>query len=203
VTVHGIVVAAGSGERFGGPKATALLNGKPLWEWARDALVQGGVDSVVVVGPVADGIAGGERRRDSVAAGLAATPNDASLILVHDAARPLASSDLVARVIDRLREGDCDGAVPAVPVRDALKKVDDGWVVETLERKGVVAVQTPQGFLASALRNAHASGGDEDAVDDAVLVERSGGRVAVVDGELANLKITYPSDLGRCRALLR
>ncbi|HSM01740.1 MAG TPA: 2-C-methyl-D-erythritol 4-phosphate cytidylyltransferase [Acidimicrobiia bacterium] len=200
MTTHGIVVAAGGGARFGSPKGGVMLGGRPLWERAREALLGGGVDSVVVVG--SGGIPGGHRRRDSVAAGLAALPEDAERVLVHDAARPLATGALTRRVLERLAAGGVDGVVPAVPVRDTLKRVEGDWVVETVERSPLVAVQTPQGFMVGSLRAAHASD-DEDASDDAVLIERWGGSIAVVPGEEANLKITFPADLAVAEAMLR
>jgi len=199
--VHGILVAAGRGDRFGGPKQAALLRGRPLWEWGREALVDGGVRQVVLVGDLPGGVPGGPRRRDSVRAGLDHLPSDASHVLVHDAARPLATPDLVRRVIDRLLSGGVDAVVPVVPVRDTLKRVGDGWVLATVERTGLAGAQTPQGFKVEVLRAAHAAG-DEDAVDDAVLVERLGGSVAAVEGEAANLKVTYPGDLALAEALL-
>ena len=91
-SVWGIVVAGGSGLRFGGPKHSMELQGKPLWSWGRDMLVDAGVSHVVVVGPVPGGIPGGNRRRDSVAAGLAEIPDDVDYVIVHDAARPLANT---------------------------------------------------------------------------------------------------------------
>lgn len=197
----GIVVAAGSGERFGRPKALVELAGIPLWQRARDALVAGGCSEVVVVGDVPGGVPGGSRRRDSVAAGLAQAPPGTTHVLVHDAARPLASPDLVAAVIDRLRVGDVAAVVPAIAVRDTIKRVDGDRVVGTVDRSDLVVVQTPQGFEIAALRAAHAVD-DADASDDALLVERAGGEVAVVAGEAENLKITYPGDLAVARALL-
>jgi 2-C-methyl-D-erythritol 4-phosphate cytidylyltransferase len=201
VTVHGILVAAGRGERFGGPKHSALLRGRPLWAWAEEALRHGGVDLVVRVGDVPGGVPGGERRRDSVWAGLQALPADASHVLVHDAARPLASPELVRRVIDRLLAGGVDAVVPVVPIRDTLKRVGDGWVVETVDRRGLAGAQTPQGFKVPVLRAAHLAG-DDDAGDDAMLVERRGGSVACVEGEVANLKVTFPGDLAMVEAWL-
>ncbi len=201
MSVWGIVVAAGEGRRFGGPKHARLLAGKPLWEWGRDALSEGGADGVVVVGDVPGGVPGGERRRDSVAAGLAAVPQAADLVVVHDAARPLASADLVRRVVARLGEGGADAVVPVLPVRDTLKEVEGGRVTRTVERAGLVAVQTPQGFVADALRRAH-DAGDEEATDDAQLVERIGGAVATVPGEPSNLKVTFPDDLATLAALV-
>ena len=199
--VHGILVAAGRGERFGGSKHAALLRGRPLWMWAEEALRHGGVDLVVRVGDVPGGVPGGERRRDSVRAGLEALPANASHVLVHDAARPLASADLVRRVIDRLLAGGVDAVVPVVPVRDTLKRVGDGWVVETIARRGLAAAQTPQGFKVAVLRAAHEAG-EGDAGDDAVLVEMMGGSVAAVEGEASNLKVTFPGDLALAEAWL-
>jgi len=201
VTVCGILVAAGRGERFGGLKHAALLRDRPLWEWGRDALLHGGVSRVVLVGDLPGGVPGGVRRRDSVRAGLEALPRTASHVLVHDAARPLATPDLVRRVIDRLLAGGVDAVVPVVAVRDTLKRVGDGWVVHTVDRGDLAAAQTPQGFKVAVLRAAHGHD-DDDAGDDAVLVERMGGSVATVEGEASNLKITYPGDLALAEAWL-
>jgi 2-C-methyl-D-erythritol 4-phosphate cytidylyltransferase len=201
VIIHGILVAAGRGERFGGPKHLVLVGGKPMWERARDALVHGGVDELVIVGEVPGGIAGGRRRRDSVAAGLDLVAESASFVIVHDAARPLATSDLVRRVIDRLLSGGVDAVVPVVPVRDTLKRVGNGWVLGTVDRSSINVAQTPQGFKADVLRSAHAAS-DEDASDDAVLVERLGGSIATVEGETSNVKITFPGDVALAEALL-
>lgn len=200
MSTYGIVVAAGSGERFGRPKAAVELAGLPLWRHAADALRAGGCVDVVVVGDVPGGVPGGIRRRDSVAAGVEALPDDAEFALVHDAARPLASPGLVKRVVAALGDGHV-AVVPGVPVRDTLKRVADGQVVATIDRAGLVAVQTPQGFRLDVLRAAHAAD-DEDATDDAALVERTGGTVTVVAGEEHNLKITYPGDLRIAAAVL-
>ena len=197
----GIVVAAGSGERFGRPKAHLEVGGVPLWRRARDLLAGAGCVGVVVVGDVPGGVPGGARRRDSVAAGLAHAPAAATHVLVHDAARPLASPELVAAVLARLESGDVEAVVPAVPVTDTVKRVEAGSVVATVDRTDLVVVQTPQGFLIEALRRAHAVDQD-DASDDALLIERMGGRVAIVAGEAQNLKITYPGDLAVAEALL-
>lgn len=197
----GVVVAAGSGSRFGRPKAAVALAGVPLWQRARDSLQRAGCDPIVVVGDVPGGIPGGERRRDSVAAGLATAPADATHVLVHDAARPLATEALAVAVIARLARGGVDAVVPAVAVRDTIKRVRGDLVVETVDRSDLVVVQTPQGFEIGALRSAH-EWGAADASDDAVLVERAGGSVAVIEGEPENLKITYPEDLAVAEALL-
>jgi 2-C-methyl-D-erythritol 4-phosphate cytidylyltransferase len=202
VSFWGIVPAAGEGRRFGRSKHELLLAGIPLWQWARDCLLAAGAEEVVVVGAVPGGITGGVRRRDSVAAGLAAVPGHVAHVLVHDAARPLASADLAGVVVARLGRGDCAAVVPVVPVRDTIKSVDGEWVTATLDRSSLVRVQTPQGFTADALRDAHRVF-PEDVTDDAALIERAGGRVAVVPGEQDNLKITFPEDLGHIEETLR
>jgi 2-C-methyl-D-erythritol 4-phosphate cytidylyltransferase len=192
--VWAVLVAAGHGARFGGPKHDAELEGEALWQHGERALRSGGVDEVVVVGEVPGGVAGGPRRRDSVANGLEQVPPDVDFVLVHDAARPLASAELVARIIERLRVGDAAGVVPAVPVRDTIKQTAHDAVVVTVDRSALVAVQTPQGFVVSVLRRAHAAG-DDDVTDDAMLLELIGEQVVIVPGEPSNLKITFPEDL--------
>lgn len=201
-SIWAIVVAAGAGTRFGGPKHAMDLQGKPLWIWGRDTLFAAGISHVITVGPVPGGIPGGNRRRDSVAAGLAEIPSDVDFVIVHDATRPLASKEMVEKLIATLLTRDVDGVVPAVPVRDTLKEVDDNDVVATtVLRDHLVAVQTPQGFSAAALRKAHETV-DGDASDDASMVEASGGRVVVIAGDPRNLKVTYPEDLAVVRALV-
>jgi len=201
VNLYGIVVAAGRGERFGGPKAIVLLGGVPLWVRAVESLREAGARTVVVVGDVPGGIPGGIRRRDSVATGLAALPSDATHVLVHDAARPLASAALGRVVVARLELGDVEGVVPGIPVADTLKEVEGERIVTTVSRSGLIAVQTPQGFVIDALRAAHRAD-DTDATDDAQLVERNGGTVVFVPGESSNLKITRPEDLAVAEAWL-
>ena len=200
MTAWGVVVAAGEGRRFGAPKASVELAGRPLWEWARQALADAGCDEVVVVGPVPGGIEGGDRRRDSVRAGLAAVP-DVEFVLIHDAARPVASSQLARRVLERLERGDAAGVVPAVPLRDTVKEIADDRVITTPDRATLMAIQTPQGFRRSELLVAHAATND-DVSDDALLIEGAGGLVVVVEGEPMNIKITYPSDLAMAEAVL-
>lgn len=202
MTVWAVLVAAGGGTRFGRSKHDVLLGGEPVWVRAREGLLAGGVDRVVVVGPVPGGVPGGSSRRESVAAGLERMPTDVDIVLVHDAARPLLSPTLTRRVVDRLLDGDCDGVVPVVPVRDTLKVVAGDRVVRTVDRSRLVAAQTPQGFVPDALRAAHASIGDP-ATDDAALVEALGGVVATVAGDPLNLKLTYPEDLALAEAVLR
>nr|NIS40505.1 NTP transferase domain-containing protein [Desulfuromonadales bacterium] len=144
--VWGIVVAGGLGSRFGGRKQFEQLGGEALWEWSRRALVNGGVADVVVVGDVGGGAPPGPRRRDSVRSGLDRIPEGVPYVLIHDAARPLASNDLVRRVLARLTRGDVDGVVPVIPVRDAIKHVTGDKVLGSLDRTDLVQVQTPQGF---------------------------------------------------------
>jgi 2-C-methyl-D-erythritol 4-phosphate cytidylyltransferase/2-C-methyl-D-erythritol 2,4-cyclodiphosphate synthase len=141
-------------------------------------------------------VTGGETRSDSVRAGLGEVPADALVVLVHDAARPLVSDDVVERVLAPLSEG-WDGAVPGLPVGDTLKRVgSDGGVEETVPRDGLWAVQTPQAFVAETLRRALAPSNTVlQATDCAGHVEAAGGRVKVVDGDPRLLKVTSEADL--------
>jgi 2-C-methyl-D-erythritol 4-phosphate cytidylyltransferase len=205
--VGAIVVAAGRGDRFGAPKQFLELAGTRLVDRAVDACTRAGAAVVVVLPadvawdgpPVHAAVAGGATRSDSVRAGLTALPATVEVVVVHDAARPLASAVLFDAVIAAVR-GGADAAVPAVPVADTLKRVDGPRVTETVTRDDLVAVQTPQAFRIDALRAAHASGGS--ATDDAALVEQRGGCVVVVPGEVANFKITSPTDLELAAAVL-
>jgi 2-C-methyl-D-erythritol 4-phosphate cytidylyltransferase len=207
VSVWGIVVAGGRGDRFGAAKQFARLGRATVLERSI-ATTQRTCDGVVVaLPPESDwqpespvvAVAGGETRAGSVRAALAAVPADAEIIVVHDAARPLASPLLFAAVIAAVREG-ADAAVPGLAVSDTVKRVAGDRVIETVPREGLVVVQTPQAFRADALRHAHASGADGS--DDAVLVEQSGGIVRVVAGEPRNLKITVPGDLEVAASLI-
>jgi 2-C-methyl-D-erythritol 4-phosphate cytidylyltransferase len=143
-------------------------------------------------GKVSACVAGGATRTESVRAALVEVPEDAAVALVHDAARPLLPEDVIGRVLAPLGEG-WDGAVAALPLADTVKRVRGGQVVETLAREGLVAVQTPQAFVASVLRDAVGAGGD--ASDCAGLVEARGGRVTVVPGDRRLLKVTTREDL--------
>ena len=195
-----IVVGGGSGRRFGASKQYELIGDVRVIDRSVAVARQASHDVVVVVPPedaVREGaIAGGVTRSDSVRAGLAAVPATATIICVHDAARPLASVELYRRAIDAVRNG-ADAAIPGVAVSDTIKVVADGIVVSTPDRTSLVAVQTPQAFRAAVLREAHETGGD--ATDDAALVEGLGGVVVVVDGEVPNRKITVPDDLAWAR----
>lgn len=199
-TAWGIVVAGGRGERFGGPKQFSLLGGEPLWEWGRRSLLDGGVDYVVLVGDIEGAAPGGKRRRDSVAAGLDRVPDGVDFVLIHDAARPLATAALTRRVLARLRDGDVDGVIPGNPVHDATKRVAGDAVVASVARDDLVIVQTPQGFRTDKLRAAH-TGVEGDSADDAELVAELGGRIVVVPGEVTNIKVTVPSDLRLVEAI--
>lgn len=199
--VGAVLVAAGVGRRFGRPKHSAQLGGRELWRWGRDALEAGGIDRIVLVGDMEGAVAGGSRRQDSVAAGLATFEPAPKYVLVHDAARPLANAALVRRVVDRLLTGDVDGVVPVIPVRDTIKVVRDGRITETAERSAIAAAQTPQGFRFRSLHRAHQTV-PQDVTDDAAMIEAIGGSVAVVDGSPDNLKVTYPADLAVAEALL-
>ena len=210
MTVWAIVVAGGSGARFGGAKQYAQLAGRPLVAWAVEAarMACTGVVLVLPAADVADDparwaadsvVAGGPTRSASVRAGLAAVPVDADVIAVHDAARPLASALMWRAVIDAVAAG-AEAAIPAVPVTDTVKEMQPDGTLTTLDRSRLVAVQTPQAFQASALRRAHASG--SDATDDAALVSAAGGRVVIVTGSPANVKVTSPADLVVAAALL-
>jgi 2-C-methyl-D-erythritol 4-phosphate cytidylyltransferase len=198
--IWGLLLAAGRGTRFGRQKHDIELDGIPLWQQSERALLDGGVDRLIVVGDLAGAVPGGDRRRDSVAAGLDAISDHTGYVLIHDAARPLVTAGLVRAVIDRLLIGDVAGVVPVIPVRDTLKRVAGEFVVETVDRGDLAAVQTPQGFDLAALRAAHAVVGG-DATDDASMVEAAGGVIAIVDGDPANLKVTYPEDLAVAEAL--
>ncbi|HEX4979517.1 MAG TPA: 2-C-methyl-D-erythritol 4-phosphate cytidylyltransferase [Acidimicrobiales bacterium] len=204
-----IVVAAGTGSRFGRLKQYERLGDRRVLDWALRAARSVSDGVVLVVQPDviarreagADAVvAGGSTRSQSVRAGLAAVPPDADVVLVHDAARPLADVELFRRVLAALERG-ADGAVPGVVPSATVKRVGPrGQVVETLDRSTLVEVQTPQGFRARALRAAHER--EPEASDDAGLVEAAGHTVVVVKGDPANLKLTHPHDLEVARALL-
>jgi 2-C-methyl-D-erythritol 4-phosphate cytidylyltransferase len=207
VQTWAIVVAAGGGARFGGAKQFVMLGGVSVVDRAV-AVARESCDGVVVVLPAdatwsaPEGVLlaiGGETRSDSVRAGLALVPSSADVVIVHDAARPLASRRLFDLVIGAVAAG-ADGAVPALAVSDTLKRVRDDRVLETVARDGLVAVQTPQAFRVDALRTAHQVGAID--TDDAALVEANGGTVVVVEGERRNLKLTLPADLDIAEALL-
>jgi len=205
--IWAIVVAAGSGTRFGAAKQFATLQGRSVAARAIDTS-RAVCDGVVLVIPATQDLAGlpddlqadrivhgGDSRAASVRAGLEAVPDDAEVIVVHDAARPLASPALFEAAVAAVRAGAA-GAICAVAVTDTIKRVDHaGRVLATLDRSELVAVQTPQAFDAAVLRRAHRSGAE--ATDDAALVELLGEAVVVVAGDPTNVKLTLPGDLAR------
>jgi 2-C-methyl-D-erythritol 4-phosphate cytidylyltransferase len=212
--VWAVVVAGGSGARFGGYKQFADLCGRPVVEWSIDVACRT-CEGVVLVVPesvlreayvlnagsrCSVVVAGGPTRTASVRNGLQAVPARAQVVLVHDAARPLAGEALWRDVIEAVRAG-ADAAVPCVPVTDTVKQRDDKGRLVTLDRSRLVASQTPQGFSATALRRAHA--GEAEATDDAALVEASGGSVVEVAGVSTNLKVTSTADMAVAETLLR
>jgi 2-C-methyl-D-erythritol 4-phosphate cytidylyltransferase len=210
VTVAAVVVAGGRGVRFGGPKQFSVLGDETVA--ARSVRVSRSVaDFVVLVvpdeydgpGEGADAVVpGGDTRAASVRAGLKALP-DCDVVVVHDAARPLASRRLFNAVVDAVTAG-ADAAIPGLRVTDTIKRIAnrDGQsiVVGTIDRSELVTVQTPQAFRRDVLERAHHT--LSDATDDAALVEAMGGVVVIVSGEVSNLKITDPSDLQRVAAAL-
>ncbi|MGH3011022.1 MAG: 2-C-methyl-D-erythritol 4-phosphate cytidylyltransferase [Gaiellaceae bacterium] len=218
--VWAVLVAAGKGERFGGdrPKAFANLGGRPLLAESLSRLESSDwIEALVVVAPpeweepsilvaeelgagkVRASVAGGETRTDSVRAGLAEVDEEAVVVLVHDAARPFVPEEVVERVIAAVGDG-WDGAVPALPLADTVKRAEGDAVAETVDRTGLYAVQTPQAFLAGSLRPA--LDGARSATDCAGLVEAAGGRVRLVEGDRRLLKVTTPADLAFVEALL-
>lgn len=214
MSVWAVLAAAGRGERLGGdrPKAFANLRGRPLLAESLGRLdASGWVDSIVLVAPpgweepsillaeelgcakVVSCVAGGQTRAESVRAGVGEVGDEALVVLVHDAARPLLPDDVIGRVLAALNEG-WDGAVPALRLADTVKRVDGARVVETLAREELVAAQTPQAFLAPVLREA-VRGDLGGATDCASLVEALGGSVTTVPGDPRLLKVTEPEDL--------
>jgi 2-C-methyl-D-erythritol 4-phosphate cytidylyltransferase len=214
VSVWAVLAAAGRGERLGSdrPKAFARLGGRPLLAESLERLEESDwIDAIVIAAPpdweepsilvaeeiaatkVSSAVTGGESRSESVRLALEEVPGDAAVVLVHDAARPLLPEAVIERVLAPLSEG-WDGVVPVVPLADTVKRVEGDRVVETVPRDDLVAVQTPQAFLADALRRA-VSGDVSAATDCASLVESQGGRIKVVEGDPRLLKVTDADDL--------
>jgi 2-C-methyl-D-erythritol 4-phosphate cytidylyltransferase len=209
MSVVGIVPAGGSGERLGAdrPKAFVVCAGRPLIEWSLDVL-HSVCDRVVAAVPSGheaepDFVVGGESRSASVRRAVAAAP-EADVYVVHDAARPLVTRELVERCIDALEPG-IDGAIAAVPMTDTVKEVaTDGRVLRTLDRSQLWAIQTPQVFKADILRRAleRDAAALAAATDDAWLVDDAGGVITVVEAFPENIKVTRKSDLRIVEALL-
>lgn len=220
MSIQAIVVAAGIGARMGAtvPKALLPLSGRPMVEWSLDALVAAPeVDGIAVMCPpghedamravVGDRgvvVPGGSTRSRSVAAGLDVLPPGSGRVVVHDAARPLATAPLIAALL-RALDG-ADGAIAAAPLADTLKREGPpGEIAGTVDRHGLWCAQTPQAFTLTALAAAFARADDaalDAATDCAWLVERNGGRVRLVDPGVPNFKVTTPADLLVAEALL-
>ena len=219
MSVWAVLAAAGSGERLGAdrPKAFVRLGEQPLLAESLARLdASEWIDAVVVAAPpgweepaillaeelgcgkVSACVTGGATRADSVRLGVAEVPTDAAVIVVHDAARPLLTDGVVARVVAALGDG-WDGAIPGLPLSDTIKRVDGERVVETIPREELRAVQTPQAFVADVLRRALTG---SNWTDCSAAVEASGGRVKIVDGDPRLIKVTEVSDLDRVAALL-
>ena len=214
-----ILLCAGKGERLGAgvDKALVPLAGRPLFAWSLEALERTpAIDRIVVVGPVrkmkdllgASGLAprkvtawceGGRERQDSVARGLQAVPEDATLVAIHDAARALVTPDLITRVVgDAAQHG---GAIVALALADTLKRGALGVIETTVPRQGLWCAQTPQVFRREWIVAAHAAA-SRQATDDAALVESLGHRVHLTPGDPLNFKITTPQDLELAEAWL-
>jgi 2-C-methyl-D-erythritol 4-phosphate cytidylyltransferase len=221
MAVWAVIAAAGRGERLGSdrPKAFAKLHDRPLLAESLERLeTSDWIDAIVIVVPVgweepsillaeelgcakvSACVSGGESRAESVRAGVGEVDDEAIVIAVHDAARPVLPDEVLARVLTALNEG-WEGAVPALPLADTIKRVHEGEIVETLPRQELVAVQTPQAFLAPVLRDALA-GDLAGATDCASLVEARGGRVTTVPGDSRLVKVTDSADLELVASLL-
>jgi 2-C-methyl-D-erythritol 4-phosphate cytidylyltransferase len=212
-----VIAAAGSGERLGagGPKAMVELAGRPMLDWSLEAFRGAeSVGEIVVAAPPGEenaiagqgvvAVGGGEHRSESVARALELCGGE--IVVVHDAARPLVTTGLIDAVVGELAgEDEATGVIAAAPVTDTIKQAgDDRQVERTLDRSGLWAVQTPQAFRAEALRDALS---DPDslphATDDAMLVERRGGRVLIHPAPAENIKVTTQLDLRVAELLLR
>ncbi len=214
-----LIVAAGRGQRFGGdgPKQYAPLRGEPLLRRTLRAFADhAGVGDIAVAIhpddhalfaeaardiPRVFAVPGGAARQDSVRLGLEAlAAKQPDAVLIHDGARPMVSPGLIDRVIAGLRTAE--GALPATPVIDTLKRVDSGTVVATVARENLMRAQTPQGFRFPAILAAHRTFAGETLTDDATVMERAGHPVIIVPGDETNIKITTMDDLMRANALL-
>ncbi len=210
-----VLVAAGSSTRIGGetPKQFRMLGLRPMFIASLVPLLSFADEMVVVVPAgredhaktalsaaglsVTAVVTGGDRRRDSVESGLAALSEDVELVLIHDAARPFVTTDLIRRVLGAASISGA--AIPAAPVPDTVKRVEDGAVVATLDRSVLRLAQTPQAFRRDVIVNAYLALGDDDVTDEAAAVELAGIAVSVVPGESGNTKITGPEDLALAR----
>lgn len=216
--VSAIILSAGKGKRFEDPlpKQFHLLHGKPVFEWSLETFsTHEQIDSIVLVienpalweelkekyPKIEKIVEGGERRQDSVRNGLFALKNDC-IVLIHDAVRPLVSKDLITRVIDGVKK--YGSAIPIIEEIDSLKFVENGKVVNSLNRERVFRVQTPQGFYLKDIIYSHKIGEEKGIFvnDDSELMERAGFEVRTVNGEITNIKITTKLDLIMAEAIL-
>ena len=212
-----VVVAAGSGSRAGGAKQWRLLGGRPVIRWSVQALIEAGAREVVVaVAPGAEAeaaaalngltgwraVAGGESRSRSVINGLRALEASGGdpVVLVHDAARPFLSREIIGRVIEAL--AGADGALPALPVSDSLRRSEEGFIAGGVDRDGLWRAQTPQAFQLGVLINAYEDWRGTDPTDEAMVVRARGGRVRIVDGDPRLMKLTFPEDFAMAEALI-
>lgn len=216
MTFSAIVVAAGTGSRAGGNKQWRSLGGKPVLRWSVEALLDAGADVVVVTAPgavsqaaeVLEGLTGwravdgGETRADSVRNGLSSlTGPDDQVVMIHDAARPMLSQAVIQRLLGAL--DTADGAMPALLIADTLKRGVDGAITETVDRTNLWRAQTPQAFRLDRLLAAWTNWpSNEIPTDDAAVVERDGGRVALVEGDARLMKLTFPEDFQMAEALI-
>jgi 2-C-methyl-D-erythritol 4-phosphate cytidylyltransferase len=209
--VWAIVLAGGSGQRFGAAKQFLMLDDRRLVDWVIDGCRSVAHEVVVVIPSGGDweppaGVRradAGATRLDSVRSGLAAIADapDGAIVVVHDPAHPLATDALFRGVVDAVREG-ADAAAPGVPMVEVTKRVDaHGWVLESQSKESVRIVQMPQAFRLRSLRRAH--NGSPGGVEDSELVERSGGRVRIVPGDVANIHVTTPEELELAAAIVR
>jgi len=212
--IAAILVAAGTGSRFGGatPKQLLLLHGKPVLRHAAEALLDDidllqPVGDAALIGPALAGIAhlpivpGGAERQDSVRAGLEALQAHApDIVLVHDAARPIIPPGTIQAVLEALNNHQ--GAIPALPVSDTLKRGAENRISETVPRENLFRAQTPQGFRYPVLLRLHQAASGAAVTDDAALLEAAGLSVALVPGAEQNIKLTLPADFARLEHLL-
>lgn len=218
-----IIVAAGTGERMKNNESKAFMElaGKPMVSYSLESFQEAKtIDKIVLVVKEPDidkakkitdelGIeklfevtAGGNERQDSVYLGLTASPPETSIAVIHDAARPLVTTELIDKIVNAL---DTDGVVPGVPAVDTIKKVQDNIVTETLNREELIAAQTPQAFNSKSLVEAHniARTFIFYATDDAALMEKQKYKIKVIEGDLDNIKITTPNDLELAEIIIK
>ena len=219
--VTAIIAAGGRGVRHGGarPKQFLSLGGRPILQRSVEAFLScDRIADIVVALPPAEGasvpdylrtrtkpleiVEGGDRRQDSVANAFARVSGAADVVVIHDAARPLVSSDLIGRTVDAAAQ--YGAAIAALPSTDTVKRSNaDRFIVETIPRNEIFLAQTPQAFRVGVLRDALAlAGSSGDATDEAMLAERAGHRVRLVDGDPRNLKITTADDLATAERLV-